>query len=766
MYNNIEFVTNSIRVLAQSNNIDDINVDEIAKRAVLGSTDNMTEYDFYTILVNICDDLSSLDYIYSKFAAQIEYKKLMTNVPQLDFSEKMKWISNNLPGYLNNHLVDNLNGVVIEKINELVKSVNPMPEYLDLFGYRTLAGSYLIQVNKQVIETPVDLFMRVAFSIHFENTYIDKSLDRVEKTFLAMYNGLYTHATPTLYNAGTSRQQMSSCFLLGTEDSLDSIFKTFADCGAISKWSGGIGLHISNIRANKSKIAGTNGESEGIIPMIRILNNIACYVNQGGRGKKRPGAIAVYLEPWHADVIEFLELKLNTGDEKLRARDLFYALWIPDLFMKQLEIDGEWFLMCPHECPGLPDVYGEEFEKLYWSYVNQGKYRKIIRAKELMVKLTIALAEGGVPYGLFKDSFNGRSNQKNIGVIKSSNLCCEIAEVSNSTSYAVCNLASIAVNRFLKSDGIYDYANLERVAYDLTINLNRIIDLNYYPVNEAQVSNFDARPIAIGIQGMGDLLLRLRLEYESQESIDIESRVMETIYWGSLNASCDLAKEFGPYKYFEGSPFSQGILQFDMGYEIKRDLVYPWDDLKERIKKYGTRNSLVTSLMPTASTSQILGNMECFEPLTSNLVSRKTSVGTFKIVNKYLIDDLKKLNLWNESMKNRIILEKGSIQLIEEIPTEIKRLYKTVWEIKQRAILDHALARQPFVDQSQSMNIYFEKIEYSKVMNTLFYGWRKGLKTGYYYMKSEASNMAMSVVQTTDNTTKKSETEPCEMCSA
>lgn len=737
-----------------------------------GSVPNMSPREYVLQFVNICDDMSSLSHEYSKLAAHVLHLNQIEQIAGLGidtFSKKIQYINTSLPNFLNSQVVEFIQ-TNAHMLDELVGSVSPLPEYLDLFGYKTLLGSYLLKVHGVTIEQPVDMLARVAVSIHCRSgESTDVIWIRINRTFKSMCVGEYIHATPTLYNAGTVFEQMSSCYLLGTDDSLEGIFKTFTDAGKISKWSGGIGIHISNIRASGSLISKTNGESSGIIPMLRCYNEIACYINQGGRGKKRPGAIAVYIEPWHADICEFLELKLNTGDEKLRARDLFLALWVPDLFMKQLETDGDWYLMCPAECPGLPDVYGDEFEALYWGYVQANKFREKIKASELLVKITKSLGESGVPYILFKDHINRKSNQMNIGTIKSSNLCSEITEVSDASTYAVCNLASIAVNKFFDptKPGSYDYNSLAIRAYDLTINLNNLIDLNFYPTPETSKSNLSTRPIGIGIQGMGDLLLELRLPYDSDAACEIESKLMETIYWGALNASCDLAKKFGPYERFEGSPFSKGLFQFDLGYTIPRDLLYPWDELREKVTTYGTRNSLLTSLMPTASTSQILGNMECFEPITSNIYSRKTSVGVFKIINRHLVKDLEALGLWNESMKNQIILSNGSIQSIESIPDTIKSLYKTVWEIKQRALIDHALARQPFVDQSQSMNLYFEKIDISKVKNAIFYGWKRGIKTGCYYMKSEAASDTIKVVTNTESTQPKTiEDTGCAMCSA
>jgi ribonucleoside-diphosphate reductase alpha subunit len=777
MYTDIEhiksLVTHLCNTAPKSHNY---SITKISNKILLGTTPTMNLNDFYTLFINVCDDMSGLELEYSKLGAWGLYTQTLNKKYSIHsietFVEQLIYIDSELPNFMNSEFI-NFVKTYSKELNELVSSVNPLPEYLDLFGYKTLLGSYLIKINDQTIESPADMFARVAIAIHFRtpDLDIDTIFSRIKSTFESMYKGLYIHATPTLYNSGTVFEQMSSCYLLGTDDSLEGIFKTFTDAGKISKWSGGIGIHISNIRASGSRIAKTNGESSGIIPMLRCYNEIACYINQGGRGKKRPGAIAVYIEPWHADICEFLELKLNTGDEKLRTRDLFLALWVPDLFMKQLEVDGDWYLMCPAECPGLPDVYGDEFETLYWSYVNSNKFKEKIKATELLVKITKSLGESGVHYILFKDHINRKSIQMNIGTIKSSNLCAEICEVSDASTYAVCNLASIAVNRFVNPNKPfgYDFDALSKTAYDLTINLNNIINWNFYPTPETSKSNLSTRPIGIGIQGVADLLLELRIPYETDEACELESKVMESIYWGALNASCDLAKKFGPYNFFAGSPFSEGMFQFDLGYTLSRELMYPWDELRERVVTTGTRNSLLTSLMPTASTSQILGNMECFEPITSNIYSRKTSVGVFKVINRHLVKDLESLNLWNESMKNQIILSNGSIQSIKEIPETIKPLYKTVWEIKQKWIVDHALARQPFVDQSQSMNLYFEKIDISKVKNSIFYGWKREIKTGCYYMKSEAASdtaKVVSVTTTSSNQEKVVEDSGCAMCSA
>jgi len=744
----VQDIVNYINVTLTHNIVydDKIDINLINDRVYQGLTDDWTYEDVCTLILNVCDDLSSLHYKYSEYGAKILYKIINDTFIDLNlysFSDKVNYINDKLPKYLNQDYV-NFVKYNSEFLNELINEKNSLPSFMDLFGYKTLIGSYLIKVDEKIIENPSDLYLRVAISIHFRSNDENK-LELIEKSFNLMYDGYFTHATPTLFNAGTNFEQLSSCFLLGTEDSLDGIFKTFHDAGKISKWSGGIGIHVSNIRSRGSKILSTNGESSGLIPMLKVYNEIGRYINQGGRGKKRPGAIAIYLEPWHSDIEEFLELKLNTGSEESRARDLFLALWIPDLFMKQLEINGDWYLMCPNECPGLNEVYGEEFETLYWQYVEEGKYSKKIKANDIFVKISISLSETGVPYILFKDNINKKSNQSNIGTIKSSNLCAEILQVSDNTTYAVCNLASIAINKFYK-DNVYDYEKLKEVSKVLTRNLNNIIDINYYPTDESYKSNNTTRPIGIGIQGLGNLLLEMRIPYETEQALEIERNIMETIYYGAIEESIQLSRENGPYKKFDGSLFSQGKFQFDL-WDDKHDKMWDWDKLRTLILENGIRNSLLTALMPTASTSQILGNMECFEPITSNIYTRKTAVGLFKIVNKHLVKDLEKLNLWNEEIKNKIIINNGSIQKIDSIPQELKELYKTVWEIKQKWMIDHALARGPFIDQSQSMNLYFEKIEINKVKSALFYGWKKGIKTGCYYMRSMPASNASSIIE-------------------
>ena len=594
------------------------------------------------------------------------------------------------------------------------------------FGIKTLQRGYLF-----LGETPQYMFMRVAIGIHGHD------ISRVKETYDLMSQKYFTHATPTLFNAGTSRPQMSSCFLLATkDDSIEGIYDTLKECAQISKWSGGIGIHISNIRANGTPIKGTNGVADGIVPMLRVFNNTARYVNQGGG--KRKGSFAVYLEPWHADVMEFLELRLNQGDEEARCRDLFTALWVPDLFMQKVEEDGDWYLMCPNESPGLQDVYGKEFNELYSTYVAQGRYRKKLRAREVWDRVLRSQVETGTPYIGYKDSVNEKSNQKNIGVIKSSNLCHEIMEVSTPEETAVCNLASLCLPAFLKEtapDGthpyLFDFDKLAHVTHVVTRNLNRVIDSTYYPTEAARKSNTRHRPIGIGVQGLADVFQMLGLPFDSQGARELNKQIFTHIYFAALSMSCKIAKEDGPYETFPGSPASQGLLQFDL-WGIEQPI---FDGLKDSIKEYGLRNSLLVAPMPTASTSQIMGNNECFEPYTTNIYLRRTLAGEFVMVNKHLIKDLQAINKWNPDIKTEIIRNGGSVQTLD-IPDKLKAVYRTVWEISQKSLIDMSADRGPFVDQSQSLNIFMEDPTSAKLTSMHFHGWHKGLKTGMYYLRT------------------------------
>ena len=604
----------------------------------------------------------------------------------------------------------------------------------DFFGFKTLERSYLLKLNGEVAERPQQMLMRVAVGIHKED------IDSAIETYNYMSEGWFTHATPTLFNSGTPKPQMSSCFLLTTkEDSISGIYDTLKQCAQISQSAGGIGLSIHDIRATGSYIKGTNGTSNGVVPMLRVFNDTARYVDQGGG--KRKGSFAIYVEPWHADIFDFLDLKKNHGKEEQRARDLFYALWIPDLFMKRVEDNGDWTLMCPNECPGLSDTYGKKFEKLYKKYESEGKGRKTIKAQELWFKILESQIETGTPYMLYKDAANEKSNQKNLGTIKSSNLCTEIIEYTAPDEVAVCNLASIALPKFVV-DGKFDHEKLFNVTYRVTKNLDKVIDANYYPVAEARNSNMRHRPIGIGVQGLADAFILMRHAFDSAEAKQLNKEIFETIYYAAVTASKDLAIENGPYETWKGSPISEGVFQFDM-WKVKPTDRWEWDLLREEVKKHGVRNSLLLAPMPTASTAQILGNNECFEPYTSNIYTRRVLSGEFIIVNKHLLRDLVKLGIWNDRLKNKLMASNGSIQKIDEIPENIKELYKTAWEISQKEILDMAADRGAYIDQSQSLNIFMENANFAKLTSMHFYGWKAGLKTGMYYLRTKSATDAI-----------------------
>jgi len=604
----------------------------------------------------------------------------------------------------------------------------------DYFGFKTLERSYLLKVDGKVVERPQHMYMRVAIGIHHND------IDSVIRTYHLMSERWFTHATPTLFNAGTPKPQMSSCFLLTMkDDSIDGIYDTLKQTAKISQSAGGIGLSIHNIRATGTYIGGTNGTSNGIIPMLRVFNDTARYVDQGGG--KRKGAFAIYLEPWHADVFEFLDLRKNHGKDELRARDLFYALWIPDLFMQRVEAGGTWSLFCPHEAPGLHETWGAEFESLYSRYETEGRARRTVKAQDLWFAILDAQIETGTPYLLYKDSANRKSNQQNLGTIRSSNLCTEIIEYTSPDEVAVCNLASLALPRFV-ANGAFDHQKLYEVTYEVTKNLNKIIDHNFYPVEEARNSNLRHRPIGLGVQGLADTFILLRLPFESEKARRLNRESFETIYFAAMTASKDLAKTEGPYASFAGSPTSRGEFQFDL-WGIEPTLRWDWYRLKSEVIKYGVRNSLLVAPMPTASTSQILGNNECFEPYTSNIYVRRVLSGEFVVVNKHLLKDLVDLGLWNDDMKNKIIFHNGSIQAIAEIPQEIKDIYKTVWEIKQRTIIDMAADRGAYICQSQSLNLFVDTPSSNKLTSMHFYAWKKGLKTGMYYLRTQAASQAV-----------------------
>jgi ribonucleoside-diphosphate reductase alpha chain len=633
-------------------------------------------------------------------------------------------------------IADDVYDIIVENRDLLDSSIIYDRDFrYDYFGFKTLTRSYLMKLNGIIVERPQQMLMRVAVGIH------KKDVQSAIKTYNLMSEGWFTHATPTLFNSGTPKPQMSSCFLLTMkDDSISGIYDTLKSCAQISQSAGGIGLAIHNIRATGSYIKGTNGTSNGIVPMLRVFNDTARYVDQGGG--KRKGSFAMYIEPWHADVFDFLDLKKNHGKEESRARDLFFALWIPDLFMKRVKENGDWTLMCPHECPGLSDTHSAEFEKLYTRYEKAGKGRKTIKAQELWFKILESQIETGTPYMLYKDAANAKSNQQNLGTIKSSNLCTEIIEYTAPDEVAVCNLASLALPKYVTENGTFDHDKLFEVTYQATLNLNRIIDENYYPVEEAKNSNMRHRPIGLGVQGLADAFILMGLPFESDEARALNREIFETIYYASMSASKDLSKELGPYESYAGSPVSKGIFQFDM-WKVTPSDRWEWNVLREEVIKHGVRNSLLLAPMPTASTAQILGNNECFEPYTSNIYSRSVLSGVFIIVNKHLLKDLVREGLWNKDVRQKIMTANGSIQNISEIPQRLKDLYKTAWEISQKAIIDQAADRGAYICQSQSLNIFMENANFGKLTSMHFYGWEKGLKTGMYYLRTKAATDAI-----------------------
>eukprot|EP01135_Chromosphaera_perkinsii_P005007 Nk52_evm5s310 gene=Nk52_evmTU5s310 len=625
-------------------------------------------------------------------------------------------------------IADDVYDIIMKNADTLNNAINYEQDFeYSYFGFKTLQRSYLLKIHGKIAERPQQMLMRVSVGIHKED--IDSAL----ATYKLLSEKWFTHASPTLFNAGTSRPQLSSCFLLTmSDDSIEGIYDTLKSCAQISKTAGGIGLNAHCIRAKGSYIAGTNGYSNGIVPMLRVFNNTARYVDQGGN--KRPGAFAVYLEPWHADIFDFLDLKKNTGKEEQRARDLFYALWIPDIFMKRVETNGNWPLFCPHECPGLADAWGEEFEELFLRYEKEGKARKVIPSQKLWFAILESQTETGTPYMLYKDACNRKSNQQNLGTIKCSNLCTEIVEYSSPDEIAVCNLASIALPKYV-NDGVFDFDKLVEVTQQITKNLDKIIDVNYYPVKEAERSNFRHRPIGIGVQGLADAFIKMRFPFESPEAKELNKKIFEAIYFAALTASCELAKINGPYETYQGSPVSKGVLQQDM-WGVEDSAQFDWETLRADIAQNGVRNSLLVAPMPTASTAQILGNNESIEPYTSNIYTRRVLSGEFQIVNLHLLNDLVERGLWDERMKNQIIANKGSIQKVAGIPDDLKALYKTVWEISQKTLIDLAADRGAFIDQSQSFNVHIADPNYGKLTSMHFYAWKKGLKTGMYYLRT------------------------------
>jgi len=711
---------------------------DVAKKVIEGLYDGVTTSELDNLAAETAASLTTKHPDYALLASRIAVSNLHKNTIK-SFSETMR----RLHGYIDlkagksaSLIADDV-WEVIEKNAEVLDStiIYDRDFGFDYFGFKTLEKSYLLKLDGKIAERPQHLFMRVSVGIHKHD------IDSVIKTYNLMSERWFTHATPTLFNAGTPKPQMSSCFLLTMkDDSIDGIYDTLKQTAKISQSAGGIGLSIHNVRATGSYISGTNGTSNGIIPMLKVFNDTARYVDQGGG--KRKGAFAIYLEPWHADIFEFLDLRKNHGKEEMRARDLFYALWVSDLFMKRVEANEDWSLFCPHEAPGLADCFGAAFEALYTQYESEGRARKTVKAQDLWFAVLDAQVETGTPYLLYKDAANSKSNQQNLGTIKSSNLCTEIMEYTSEKEVAVCNLASLALPRYV-INGVFDHQKLYEVTYQVTFNLNRIIDNNYYPVEEARYSNLRHRPIGLGVQGLADAFILLRLPFESEEAKQLNKEIFETIYFAAMTASKDLAIKEGAYETFKGSPLSKGQFQFDL-WNVKPDSGrWDWENLRLDVMNHGVRNSLLVAPMPTASTSQILGNNECFEPYTSNIYTRRVLSGEFIIVNKFLLRDLVNLGLWNTTMKDKIISANGSIQEIDEIPQELKDLYKTVWEIKMRNIIDMAADRGAYICQSQSLNLFINAPNASKLTSMHFYAWKKGLKTGMYYLRTQAASQAV-----------------------
>lgn len=726
-----------------------VDVDRVTIQTINGIYDGISTSELDELSARLCVSMQSVHPMYDALAGRILTSNLGKTLRRRvidagfpwSFSGRMEFANFSVPQHLNQDVLMFVrrNAAVIDSTLDESRDSNT-----SFFGMRTLERSYLMKDNRDlVVEMPQDMLMRVAIAIHrpLKGTLDDIALGLALETYDMTSRGLFTHATPTLFNAGCANEQMSSCFLLGTDDSLSAIFKTVADCAQISKWAGGIGVHFSNVRAKGSRIAGTHGASDGIIPMLKVFNETARYCNQSGR---RKGSIAAYLEIWHLDVWEFIELRRNTGSESDRARDLFLALWVPNEFMIRLERDDDWYLMSPDVCPGLVDAVGADFHDLYTDYIRQNKYVTKLKARLVWQHMMTSQLETGMPYVLFKDHINRKSNQSNVGTIRSSNLCAEVCQYSDSSTYGVCNLASIAVNRFMKQDRTYDHSALHQVSKVVTRNLNLVIDYNSYPVPEARTSNMALRPIGIGVQGFADLYCQMNLPYESEEAMQLDADVMETIYHAALEASMEAAKRDGPYAAFHGSPFSTGKLQMDLWDDVpKQSGRYDWDALRREIQTHGTRNSLLTALMPTASTSQLLGNNECFEPFHSNIFKRSTLAGEFLVVNKHLMRKLIDMGAWDDRMRARLMANDGSIQGMMDLPQSVRDVFKTVWEVPMKAVIDHAIRRGPYVDQSQSMNLFSEKPSFLKLGSALIYGWRNGLKTGMYYLRSKPATEAI-----------------------
>ncbi|GLD96744.1 hypothetical protein PINS_up005427 [Pythium insidiosum] len=766
-------ITARITKLCYGLNADFVDPIKISQKVVAGVYPGVTTSELDELAAETAAYCATQHPDFSKLAARISISNLHKNTNKL-FSENIELFYQNkhektgLPAPL---IAEDVYQIIMEHKDRLNSAIIHDRDFeYDYFGFKTLEKSYLLRVGGKVAERPQQMILRVAVGIHKHD--IDAALE----TYEYMSQSFFTHATPTLFNAGTPRPQLSSCFLLAMkDDSIEGIYDTLKQCACISKWAGGIGVSVHNIRATNSYIRGTNGSSNGLVPMLRVFNDTARYVDQGGG--KRKGSFAMYLEPWHADIFEFLDLKKNHGNELHRARDLFYAMWIPDLFMKRVEANGEWSLFCPNEAPGLYTTWGDEFEALYHQYEREGRARKTIRAQQLWFAILESQIETGTPYMLYKDSCNRKSNQQNLGTIRSSNLCCEVLEYTSPDEVAVCNLASIALSKFVNDDKTFDFKKLYDITKVVTRNLNKVIDINYYPIPEAERSNLRHRPIGIGVQGLADAFILMGYAFESDEARELNKNIFETLYFGAMEASMELAKEHGPYASYEGSPVSKGIFQYDMWGVTPTSGLWDWAALKASVAQYGVRNSLLLAPMPTASTAQILGNNESIEPFTTNMYNRRVLAGEFTIVNKYLMKELIELGIWTPEVRNQILHDHGSVQNVRVIPDAVKEKYKTVWEIKQKAVLDMAADRGAYICQSQSLNVHIAEPTISKLTSMHFYAWKKGLKTGMYYLRSRPKADAIqftvdkAAIERTQATTTAQKPEPeeeeeCLVCSA
>ncbi|MBC5994044.1 ribonucleoside-diphosphate reductase subunit alpha [Pontibacter cellulosilyticus] len=731
-------ITARIEKLCYGLHMDYVSPIEVAKKVIDGIYDGVTTVELDNLAAETAASLTTKHPDYAVLAARVAISNLH-KVTSKSFSNTMK----RLYTYTDPKTGENAS-LIAKDVYEIIRKnaalldstiIYDRDYNYDFFGYKTLERSYLLRLDGKIVERPQHMLMRVAVGIHKED------IESAIETYNLMSEKWFTHATPTLFNAGTPKPQLSSCFLLTMkDDSIPGIYDTLKQCAQISQSAGGIGLSIHNVRATGSYIKGTNGTSNGIIPMLKVYNDTARYVDQGGG--KRKGAFAIYLEPWHADIFDFLELKKNHGKEENRARDLFYALWTPDLFMKRVEENGDWSLFCPNEAPGLAECWGKDFERLYEKYEREGRARKTVKAQDLWFHILESQIETGTPYMLYKDHANRKSNQQNLGTIKSSNLCTEIMEYTSEDEVAVCNLASLALPRFVKEEGghkVFDHQKLFDVTYHATVNLNKVIDINYYPVPEAKNSNMRHRPIGLGVQGLADTFIHLRMPFESDEAKGLNKDIFETIYFAAMTASKDLSKKQGAYETFKGSPLAEGKFQFDMWGVTPESGRWDWEELRQEVMKHGVRNSLLVAPMPTASTAQILGNNESFEPYTSNIYLRRVLSGEFMVVNKHLLKDLIALGIWNDNMKNQIIAANGSVQDIPNIPQHIKDLYKTVWEISQRTVIDMSADRGAYICQSQSLNLHVMNVNFGKLTSMHFHAWKKGLKTGMYYLRTKAA---------------------------